>query len=129
MKSEVDQELLKEYLDGDPAAEEALFARYDRELEVSPGLWAGIEDQIVPVRESSSRWWMGIAAGLVLSIGFLSLFLLSQKNESLTAIVLPEREPVVIQRRPAETKTGKRNLNPITKKPITSDKARVVDNP
>ena len=98
-------ELLKDYLEGDPAAEEELFARYDRELEVPATLWTGISEQIVPVRVSSSRWWMGIAAGLVLSIGFLSVFLLSQKTEDLTAIVIPDQRPVVIQRRPAETKT------------------------
>ena len=98
-------ELLKDYLEGDPAAEEELFARYDRDLTISGDLWAGIEERIVPVRKGLAHWWMGIAAGLVLSIGFLSVFLLSQKNEDLTAIVLPEPESVVIQRRPAEIKT------------------------
>ena len=98
-------ELLKDYLEGDPAAEEELFARYDRDLPISADLWAGIEERIVPVRESSSRWWMGIAAGLVLSIGFLSVFLLSQKTDTIAVIRLPEQRPVIIQQRPPETKT------------------------
>ena len=46
-------DLLKEYLEGNVAAEEELFARYDRELEVPATLWAGIEAEIVPLRTSS----------------------------------------------------------------------------
>lgn len=115
-------ELLKDYLEGDVAAEEELFARYDRELEVSSELWAGIEDQIVPVRGSSFGWWMGIAAGLVLAFGLGFMFLLvSQKNDTIDLVKLPVPEAVVIQRRPVETKTGKRILR--IRKPI------IVDNP
>lgn len=39
MKREISSELLKEYLAGDPGAEEELYARYDRELQVSGDLW------------------------------------------------------------------------------------------
>ncbi len=117
-------ELLKDYLDGDPAAEEALFAGYDRDLPVSETLWAGIEEQIA-VKESSSRWWMGIAAGLVLAIGFLSVYLLTQKTENLTAIALPEPAPVIIQRRPADTPRETRIKRPI-EKPIITDNPGVI---
>src|SRR5689334_20654180 len=91
-------ELLEEYLAGDEAAEQELFRRYDRELEVTPQLWVGIEEQIAPVARSSFNWWTRIAAGLVLMIGFLSVFLLSQKNESIAVVQLPEPPPVSIQR-------------------------------
>lgn len=111
-------ELLKDYLDGDPAAEEALFARYDRDLPVSADLWAGVEEQILPVQRSSSRWWMGIAAGLVLSIGFLSVYLLfPSKDETIAAFKLPEPGPVVIQQRPTpptrETRIKRQIVKPI----------------
>jgi len=75
MKCEDNLELLEQYLDGDLSAEEELFARYDRELEVSPAIWAGIEKRIVPVAASSNGWWMKIAAVVVLAIGLGSVFL------------------------------------------------------
>jgi len=130
MKSEVDLELLQEYLDGDAGAEEELFARYDREIAVPDELWAGIEKRIVPVRESGTgqaavRWWMGIAAGFALSFGFGSFLLLSHKSESIVALKLPEGSPVVVQRQ-------KLTEEPVTQikrtnKPIHAD--RTTDNP
>jgi hypothetical protein len=119
-------EVLKDYLDGDPAAEEELFARYDRELEVPPALWAGIEEQIVPVQRSSFGWWMGIAAGLVLAFGLGFVFLLvSQKEETLGAIKLPEERLVAIQQRPIETKTPTGIKRQIVK-PIVRDNPGVI---
>lgn len=115
MKSEIDLELLNEYLDGDDAAEEELFARYDRDFQVPAGLWAGIEEQIVPDSRSPVRWWMGIAAVLVLSIGLGSVYLLSRgENETLAAVELPKQTPVVIQR---QTRTGikRRIVKPVIK--------------
>lgn len=110
MKCEVCLELLEEYLDGEFGAEEAdrvgqhlitctscaetfaelsadqaLYARYDREIVVPAQLWAGIEQQIVPVAEASSGWWMKIAAVVVLTIGLGSLFLLKE-NEQVAVI-------------------------------------------
>ena len=119
-------ELLKEYLEGDLAAEEELFARYDRELQVPETLWAGVEEQIVPVRKSWVPWWMGIAAVLVLSIGFLSVSLLSHKTETLAAINIPKPGPVIIQRRPVASNTGVKILR--LRKPVITEKA-VPDNP
>jgi hypothetical protein len=84
MKCEENFELLKEYLDGDLSAEEELFARYEREIEVSPAIWAGIEEQIVPVAGASYGWWIRIAAVVVLSIGLGSVFLL-RKDEVVTS--------------------------------------------
>jgi hypothetical protein len=121
--SEGYSELLEEYLAGDTAAEQELFARYDRDLQMPPGLWEGIESQIVPVERSSFAWWARIAAGLVLAIGSLSVFLLSQKNETIAALMLPEPPPALVQR---EEKT----VTPIKriKKPIHTNNVR-PDNP
>jgi hypothetical protein len=116
--------LIKEYLDGDDAAEAELFARYDRGLQVPAELWAGIESQIVPVERSNYGWWMGIAAVLVLSIGLGSLFLLTQKNESIAVVRLPEGTLPVIQQRPLERKTGTR-INRI-RKPMKADNPGVL---
>jgi hypothetical protein len=124
MKSESDLELLNDYLDGDVSAEAELFARYDRGLGSTADLWTGIEQRIVPVRQSASRWWMGIAAGLVLSIGFLSVFLLSQKSETIAVLKLPGELPVVIERRAIAGKP--RTQITRTKKPIHTDNPGVL---
>jgi hypothetical protein len=112
-------ELLKDYLEGDLAAEEELFARYDRELQVPATLWTQVSEQVEPVRGSSYGWWMGIAAVLVLSLGLGFMFLLfSQKEETLGVLKLPELEVPVIQRRPVTTPRGtqiKRQIEKPTK--------------
>lgn len=98
MKSEVDLELLKEYLDGDVAAEEELFARYDRELKVPADLWSGIEQQIAPAHESSFKWWLRVAAVFLLIIGLGSVYLLSGgESGSIASIKLPEQRPVILE--------------------------------
>ena len=126
MKSEDYRELLEEYLEGDEAAEQELFARYDRELRVSAELWASIEQELVPAEKTSFAWWTRIAAGLVLSIGFLSLFLLGRtKDDTIAALSLP-RTPVIIQERPAAATEGKKFK--AKQKPINADRA-VADNP
>jgi len=125
MKSEFDLELLKEYLEGDAAAEQELFARYDRDLGVPAELWAGVEQRIAPVRAASVGWWLRVAAGLVLVIGLGSVFLLSQKDETIAALELPERRPTVLESKQALVKPGKRFLR-IKKKPITTDNPGVI---
>lgn len=121
MKSEVDLELLKEYFDGDVAAEEELFARYDRELQVPAELWSRIESEVAPVERSSYGWWLGIAAVLVLTIGLGFVFLMSRKSETIASIKLPEEAPVV------------REWNLVTEKPLTRIRRTVkpipTDNP
>jgi hypothetical protein len=117
MKCEIYKDLLEEYLDGELApddqgrvsdhlitcaacaetfaalrAEQELFARYDSEIEVSPALWSGIEEQIVPVNaETSYGWWMRIAAVVVLTIGLGSVFLLQRKEQTNPAPKEPEQ--------------------------------------
>jgi hypothetical protein len=122
MKSENYRELLEEYLEGDEVAEQELFSQYDRDLPVSPDLWTAIEQQIPPVASSSANWWLRIAAGLVLTIGFLSLFLLGRSEaDTIAALTLPRQPVAVIQERPIAPKPGKRIRR--IKKPI------YVDNP
>ena len=89
MKCEVCQELLEEYLDGELAtveqeeigahlitcadcsacfttltAEQELFSRYDRELEVPPFLWTRIAQHTVAEKNSRRVGWRPLAAGL-----------------------------------------------------------------
>src|SRR4026209_272866 len=90
MKFEDNLELLEQYLDGDLSAEQELFARYDREIEISPRVWAGIEERIAPVAESSYGWWMKIAAVLVLSIGLGSVYLLTTKESNIPPVELAQ---------------------------------------
>ena len=115
-------ELLKDYLEGDLAAEEELFARYDRDLAVSDDLWAGVEERIVPVRKSWVPWWIGIAAVLVLSIGLGSVVL---KDELIDVVDLPEQPRVVIQRRPVSTPRETRIKRQIVK-PTVRDNPGVI---
>lgn len=123
MKSE-NRELLEEYLSGDPAAEQELFARYDRELEVRSQLWVGIEEQIAPAARTPVGWWARIAAGFVLTIGFLSLFLLSRANEESIAVVqLPKQPPVLLQRQNFEAHRTQIKRIP---KPIHTDNPGVL---
>jgi hypothetical protein len=120
MKSEDYQELLAEYLEGDAAAEQELFARYDRGLRVSPEIWAGIEQDILPVGSSSGNWWLRIAAVILLSIGLGSLFLLGRtKDGAIAALTLPEQPAAVIQERPLAAKPRK-GIKRI-EKPIVAD--------
>ena len=133
MKSEVDLELLQEYLDGDVAAEEELFARYERNLQLPPDLWAGVEEQIAPLEKSPLRWWLGVAAALVLSIGLGFVFLLAQvRVESIAAVRLPEAPPVSIQHPPDEPgwDVASRGSAPEGHKRIKQAKAAIrKDNP
>ena len=106
MKCEGYLNLLEEYLDGELSGEQQsdvnehlitcascaeefatlteqeLFTRYDRDIEISPAVWAGIEERIVPVAESSYGWWMKIAAVLILTIGLGSVFLFKREKET-----------------------------------------------
>ena len=123
MKSE-DLQLLEEYLDGDLDAEEELFARYDREIEVSPAVWEGIEERIGPVAESSYGWWMKIAAVVILTIGLGSVFLLNKKE----VVVSTTKEPEQNFARFTLPKPPQQEEAPIlkrTKKPVTPPR----DNP
>jgi hypothetical protein len=148
MKCEVCLELLEEYLDGELApgdrdevgahlitcggcaeqfaaltAEQELFARYDRELQVSVGLWNRIEDQIAPAPETSGAWWLRVAAALLLVIGLGSVYLLSRsKDETIASIKLPEEQPVVIERHAVVAEKKKTGIKRVVK-------SKPVDNP
>jgi hypothetical protein len=116
MKCEENLELLEDYLDGDLSAEEELFARYDREIEVSPAVWAGIEERIVPVAQSSYGWWMKIAAVVILAIGLGSVFLLT-KEESTIPPLEPDQQfaRFTFPKPPEKTRIRKPIVKPIPK--------------
>src|SRR5690349_504386 len=124
MKFEDNPELLEEYLDGDMSAEEELFARYDREIEVSPAVWEGIEKRIVPVAASANGWWMKIAAVVVLAIGLGSVFLFERKETQTE----PEQQVARFELPKPREETP---ITPTT--PITRIKKRIIptkrDNP
>ena len=130
MKSETTSDLFREYLEGDEAAEEALFARYERNVEVPPDLWAGIEEQIIPAQASSFAWWLRIAAVLLLTIGLAIsyIYLRTESKHATTAkkidVPAPPAVPDVEQ---AEVKPGK-GFKKI-KRPITRDNRLTPDNP
>lgn len=125
MKSEISSDLFKEYLEGDDAAEEELFARYDRGLQTPAALWSRIETKITPVERSSYGWWMGIAAVLVLAIGLGSVYIFSRsENGVIASIKLPKEVPVVRgwQLAPEQTTTRIKR----TPKPILTDNPGVL---
>src|SRR6185503_7267354 len=106
MKCEVCRELLEEYLDGELApqdgeqvdahliacvecsesfaaltAEQELFARYDREIEVPPFLWTRIAAHTVSERSAPKRRWFvpsfaGAIAVLLIAIAIGAFYLL-----------------------------------------------------
>lgn len=128
MKSDRSAELLKEYLDGDEAAEEELFARYDRGLQVSPKLWAEIEEQIVPAQESSFKWWLRVAAILLLTIGLAISYIYLRslsRNETVASIKLPEERPVLIKTEQVQAVVRRTGIKRIVK-PIKPDNPGVL---
>jgi hypothetical protein len=132
MKSEVDLELLKEYLDGDVAAEEELFARYDRELQVSPDLWSGIEQQTVLAQATSFKWWLRVAAVLLLTIGlaisYMLLRLPKQNETTASKENAPRKETVLTSPEPQQAlvKPSPRIKIPRKQKPIKRDNPGVL---
>ena len=121
MKYEENLNLLEEYLDGDLNAEQELFARYDREIEISPAVWAGIEERIVPVAQSSTGWWMKIAAVVILTIGLGSVYLFTKEDGTIPPV---EPDQQFARFTPSKPKEETR-IKPI-KKPVTPV---VRDNP
>jgi len=126
MKCEENLSLLEEYLDGELSAEEQdrveqeIFARYDREIEISPALWKGIEEQISPVNESSYGWWMKIAAVVILTIGLGSVYLLRQEEATTTTTTTTSTQPEQQFARFTLPKPKKTQIKRITK-PIIKD--------
>jgi hypothetical protein len=144
MKCEVYLNLLEEYIDGELSpddhgqvaahlitcascagrfaaltAEQELFARYDREIEVSPALWSGIAKQIVPVAETSVGWrtrlaelftirslsFAGAVAVLLLAVTIgLFYFRKEEKKQSVTykkeSLSVPEQPVVATTEKP-----------------------------
>ncbi|HEX2268018.1 MAG TPA: zf-HC2 domain-containing protein [Pyrinomonadaceae bacterium] len=151
MKCEENLNLLEEYLDGELGvedqdqvsahlitcancaeqfsaltAEQEMFARYDREIEISPALWSGIEERIVPVAETSYGWWMKIAAVFILTIGLGAVYFLKKEKEVVTATTPKATEQQQFARftipKPSPEKTQIKRI----KKPIKRDNPDVL---
>lgn len=143
MKCEEKLALLEEYLDGELraedqeqvsehlmtcascaeafaalTAEQELFTRYDREIEVSPAVWAGIEERVVPATETSYGWWMKIAAAVILAIGLGSVFFFSSNEENVITSIEPQPTFVRLTIAKTEQKTQ-----------ITRNKKRIIPIP
>ena len=129
MKSELSSDLLKEYLEGDEAAEAELYARYDRNLEMPNDLWTCIEHEIAPVQASSFAWWLRIAAVLLLTIGLAIsyIYLRSASKHETTAKKVDVPTPVVPDETQADVKPVPKSKT--IKKPITRNKPVTRDNP
>ena len=131
MKSEAYQNLLEEYLDEELApddqdrVEQELFALYDREIEVSPALWSGIEERIIPASPSSYGWWMKIAALVILSIGLGSVYLITKKEKNRAPTRTEPEQTFSRFTIPAPEKKETRITNRI-KKPIIKDNPGVL---
>ena len=154
MKCEENLALLEEYLDGELraedqgevsehlmtcascaepfaslTAEQELFARYDREIEVSPAVWAGIEQRVVPARETSYGWWMKIAAVVVLTIGLGSVFLFSREESTIPPVKPDEPFARFTPPKPQQKTQVTRIRKPITPVTPVTPVAEVRDNP
>ena len=126
MKCEDYEKLLEEYVNGGLASddqdrvEQELFALYDREVEVSPALWNGIEERISQAPQTSYGWWMKIAAMIVLSIGVGSVYLFSRKEIATPTTDKPAEQQQGVARftipKPRkETRSAKRIVKTIPK--------------
>ena len=130
-----EENLLEEYLDEELApddqdrVEQELFALYDRELEVSPALWNGIEERIIPASPSSYGWWMKIAALVILSIGLGSVYLITKKEKNHAPTRTEPEQTFARFTIPApekEKRITKRIRKPIIRKPIIKDNPGVL---
>ncbi|HEV8168459.1 MAG TPA: hypothetical protein VGP59_03900 [Pyrinomonadaceae bacterium] len=89
MKSEDLSKLLEDYLDGElETAEQELFARYDRGLEVSPFLWTRVAAHTVAENHRPKRWaavfarpLASVIAALLLAIAVGIVYLISRRPE------------------------------------------------
>jgi hypothetical protein len=99
-------------------AEQDLLARYDREIEVSPAVWNGIEERIIPVSEASYGWWMRIAAVLILTIGLGSVYFVSREEQVKPPPPLQAPEPTfALFTTPKKARITKRIRKPVAPAP------------
>jgi len=92
MKSEDLSKLLEEYLDGEETAEQQLFARYDRELEVPPFLWTRVAAHTVAENNSPklkgifARPLARVLAVLLLAIAVGIVYVITRQPEPNKAV-------------------------------------------
>ena len=157
MKCEVCQELLEEYLDGELAtveqeeisahlitcadcsacfssltAEQELFSRYDRELEVPPFLWTRIAQYTVAAKNSTQLGWRQhvagrfarsvVAAAVAILLIAIAVGVLNTKDPTLprvgTDLTQVESVPLMLpwrETQSAQTKPQKRKIKPVSR--------------
>src|SRR6476619_3768016 len=99
MKCEDFSKLLEDYLDGElETAEQELFARYDRELEVPPFLWTRVAAHTVAESNTRKGWAAIIArplasvvAALLLAVAVGIVYLISRQPEPNKAVADSEK--------------------------------------
>ena len=154
MKCEVCRELLEEYVDGELAsqdreladahliacndcsakfatltAEQNLFARYDREIEVPPFLWTRVAAHTVSERKTPKRSWLAsaIAASLIAMTFGLVYWLSKPKTPEPTVASTPSpaRNPDPVRKSvesaPPKIKKSRPRLKPVVVKPASNE--------
>jgi len=101
MKCEDLSKLLEDYLDGElETAEQELFARYDRELEVPPFLWTRVAAHTVAENDSPKvKGWaaiiarplVSVVAALLLAVAVGIVYLVSRQPEPNKAVADSEK--------------------------------------
>ncbi len=162
MKCEVCRELLEEYLDGELApqdleqvnghliacvecsesfaaltAEQDLFARYDREIEVPPFLWTRVAAHTVSEHRAPKRGWFapsltGAIAVLLIAIAIGAVYLFSRPKPptptvASTATSTPSPDPVreSVQSAVPKRKKSRPRVRPVIT-PSTTDQSDVL---
>jgi len=154
MKCEVCRELLEEYVDGELAsqdrdhvdahlvacndcsanfavltAEQDLFARYDREIEVPPFLWTRIAAHTVSERKTPKRSWLASAiAASMIAMAFGLVYWLSRPNTPAPTVATvpspaPNPDPVrqSVQSAPPKIRKSRPRVKPIVVKPTSTE--------
>jgi hypothetical protein len=146
MKCEVCLELLEEYLDGELAAEDReqidahlitcsdcsesfaaltaeqqIFARYDREIEVSPFLWTRVAAHTVSKKEPSASRWRGWLAEMFATPGaVMAVAIILFAVAVLVPLTYPEVWSQLVKGDRAQVTKSQDNSQPVT--PKTDDK-------
>jgi len=136
MKSEDLSKLLEEYLDGEETAEQELFSRYDRKLEVPPFLWTRVAAHTVA--ENDRRQLKGWSAIFARPLARVLAVLLLAIAVGIVYVITREPEPnkaVADSNKPVPTQPKEKEPEPQNKpelvaaQPKPKHRARPTTNP